>query len=167
VVREEVSGALLAEIPFEKPIKWSYWTRGFMGRYPDPGFQNITVALSSYHALEHVIIAASKPVAGVADTDLGGVSYPTGHIVIYDSSPGGNGASKIVLERLEEVLEVAEAILSGCNCEDGCPRCVYSPYCGNNNRLLSRRGALRLVDILKRGLVSIAELGKPQGAPVA
>ena len=167
VIREEVSGALVAEIPFEKPIKWSYWTRGFMGRYPDPGFQSLTLNISSYHALEHVLITASKPVAGVADTDLGGVSYPTGHIVIYDSNPGGNGASRLVLERFDKVLEVAEVIVSSCNCEDGCPRCVYSPYCGNNNRFLSRKGALRLIDILKRGVGVPPELGEPQGTPLA
>ncbi len=167
VVREEVSGALVAEIPLEKPITWSYWTKGFMGRYPDTGLQDLLSAISSYHALEHVLISASRPVAGVADTDLGGVSYPSGHIVIYDSSPGGNGASRLVLERFDRVVEIAEAIVSNCNCEDGCPRCVYSPYCGNNNRFLSRRGALRLLDLMKRGVVKPLELGRPQGQPIA
>jgi DEAD/DEAH box helicase domain-containing protein len=167
IVRDETSGALIAEVPLEKPLKWSYWTKGFMGRYPDAGFHDVVSAISSYHALEHVIISASKPVAGVADTDLGGVSYPSGHIVIYDSSPGGNGASRLVLERFEKVVEVAEVIVSSCSCADGCPRCVYSPYCGNNNRFLSRRGALRLIDIMRRRGVEPLEPGRPQGQPVA
>lgn len=166
-VREEAGGALIAEIPLEKPLKWSYWTKGFMGRYPDTGLHDLTLAISSYHALEHVLIAASRPVAGVADTDLGGVSYPSGHIVIYDASPGGNGASRLVLERFRRVVEVAEVIVSSCNCEDGCPRCVYSPYCGNNNRFLSRKGALRLIDLMRRGEVKALEPGRPQGSPMA
>jgi DEAD/DEAH box helicase domain-containing protein len=138
-----------------------------MGRYPDTGLHDLTLAISSYHALEHVLIAASRPVAGVADTDLGGVSYPSGHIVIYDASPGGNGASRLVLERFRRVVEVAEVIVSSCNCEDGCPRCVYSPYCGNNNRFLSRKGALRLIDLMRRGEVKALEPGRPQGSPMA
>ncbi len=167
VMREEVSGALITEIPLEKPLRWFYWTKGFIGKYPDTGLEDLFSAISSYHALEHVLISASKPVAGVADTDLGGISYPSGHIVIYDSSPGGNGASKLVLERFDRVFEIAEVIVSSCNCEDGCPRCVYSPYCGNNNRFLSRRGALRLLDLMKRRRVEPLELGRPQGSPIA
>jgi len=166
-VREEASGALIAEIPLEKPLKWSYWTMGFMGRYPDAGFHDITRAISSYHALEHVLIAASRPVAGVADTDLGGVSYPSGHIVIYDASPGGNGASRLVLERFGRVVDIAEVIVSSCSCEDGCPRCVYSPYCGSNNRFLSRRGALRLIDLMKMEKAEPPEPGRPQGPSIA
>ncbi len=103
---------------------------------------------------------------GASDTDLGGVSYPSGHIVIYDSAPGGNGASRLVFERFERVVDIAENILAGCTCEDGCPKCIFSPYCGVNNRFLSRRKALTVLQATHR-LPREVKLGSPQGSPVA
>jgi DEAD/DEAH box helicase domain-containing protein len=165
VVREEYSGAVLSEVTYESPLQWSYWTKGVLARFPDPGFESLTDAISAYHALEHTLISAARPVVGASDTDLGGISYPSGHIVIYDAVPGGHGASRLVFERMERVVDLAQSILSGCTCEDGCPRCVYSPYCGSGNRFLSRRGALRVVETLKSG--ASAEYSSPSGRPLA
>ncbi len=167
VVKEEGSGVTLSDVLLQNPLIWSYWTKGVAGRYPNPGISDLTLAISSYHALEHVLITASKPVAGVADTDVGGVSYPSGHIVIYDSSPGGNGASRLVLERIESIARVSEEIMASCDCEDGCPRCVFSPYCGNNNQLLSRRGALKVLRSVLLKAAAPMELGEPEGEPLA
>lgn len=164
-VREEYSGATINEVAYKEPITWRYRTLGVMMRYPDPGFESFTDAISAYHALEHVIISAARPVVGASDTDLGGVSYPSGHVVVYDSAPGGHGASRLVYERLERIHAMAEQILAGCTCEDGCPRCVYSPYCGSGNRFLSRRGALRVL----RHLTKTARIPEstPRGRPLA
>ncbi len=167
-VREEYSGKKLSEVLYEKPLTWKYTTMAVITRYPDPGIPNIIDRISGYHALEHALIAAAKPVVGASDTDLGGISYPSGHIVIYDSTPGGNGASRLVYERFERVQDIAENILGGCDCEDGCPKCVYSPYCGNNNQFLSRKNAYKiLIHVLKaREGVSVKE--KPiEGKPLA
>ncbi len=149
VIRDELSGSVVSEVYYESPLSWDYWTKGVMLKYPPLDFDSLEQGLSAYHALEHVLISASRPIVGASDTDLSGVSYPTGHIVIYDSHVGGNGASRLVFERLEEVQEMAEAIVGSCSCEDGCPRCVFSPYCGNNNRYLSRKGALRVLRALR------------------
>ncbi len=145
IMKEESSGTNLGEVRYKEPLSWTYWTKGVMTRYPTAGIDNLTKLISGYHALEHVLISASKPVVGASDTDLGGISYPTGHIVIYDSAPGGHGASRLVFERFEKIEDIALKILGGCTCEDGCPRCVYSPYCGSGNRFLSRRSALRIL----------------------
>jgi len=166
VVKEEYSGTTLSEVTYEEPITWEYWTKGVATRYPNPGITDNVTLLSSYHALEHTIISASKPVVGASDTDLGGVSYPSGHIVIYDSTPGGNGASRLVFERMERIHDIAENILVKCDCDDGCPKCVFSPYCGVNNRFLSRKGAykvLRYTMIAPERLIikEEAPLGKP------
>jgi DEAD/DEAH box helicase domain-containing protein len=50
---------------------------------------------------------------------------------------GGNG-------NFRRVAEAALKIVKGCDCVDGCPKCVYSPYCGNN-KMLSRRNAVRIL----------------------
>jgi len=57
---------------------------------------------------------------------------------------------------------MAEAIVGSCTCEDGCPRCVFSPYCGNNNKYLSRKGALKVLRAL-RGLGPERPEGLPSG----
>jgi len=41
--------------------------------------------------------------------------------------------------------------VKGCDCIDGCPKCVYSPYCGNNNKMLSRKNAVRILETVLRG----------------
>jgi DEAD/DEAH box helicase domain-containing protein len=162
VVKDESSGQVLSEVYYEEPIKWDYLTKGVMLKYPLLDFGGVEQSLSAYHALEHVLISASRPIVGASDTDLSGVSYPTGHIVIYDSHVGGNGASRLVFERLEEIEGMAEAIVGSCTCEDGCPRCVFSPYCGNNNKYLSRKGALKVLRAL-RGLGPVKPEGLPSG----
>lgn len=168
-VREEYSGALIHEHEFDEPLKWDYWTKGVATRYPNPGISDAVSLLSGYHALEHALIAAARPVVGASDTDLGGVSYPSGHIVIYDSAPGGHGASRLVFDRFESVMDVAENILSGCDCEDGCPRCVYSPYCGVNNRFISRNAAKKVLEYTLRASSSgrVLRLEAPQGKGLA
>lgn len=124
----------------DEPISWSYRTKLMEARYAecaDP---------EAIHALEHAIIHAARPIVGAGLTDLGGVSYPSGHVVVYDSTVGGSGLSKLLFNRLERAHRVALEIMKGCTCHDGCPRCVYDPFCGNNNRLLSRRKAIALLE---------------------
>ena len=167
VVREEYSGALLTETLYDEPITWTYWTKGVITRYPSPSMLSDHIALASgYHALEHALIAAARPVVGASDTDLGGISYPSGHIVIYDSAPGGHGASRLVYSRFERIQDMAFKILGGCRCDDGCPRCVFSPYCGNGNRFLSRRTALEILSYTLQLRGRIKE-EPPQGEPIA
>lgn len=158
VIKDAASGATISENYYETPITWDYWTMGVLMRYPSLDFGSLEDRLSAYHALEHVLISAARPVIGASDTDLSGVSYPTGHIVIYDSHVGGNGLSRLLFKRLEDVETIAENVVSSCTCYDGCPKCVFSPYCGNNNRFLSRRGALRVLSAKRSASAQAIEL---------
>jgi len=137
---------------YDEPISFSYWTKGLMIKHPALEEWDILSSMEAYHATEHVLIAAGRVVAGASLTDLSGVSYPSGHVVIYDSQVGGNGISKLLFRRLEGAYDIALDIVKGCDCEDGCPKCIYDPYCGNNNRVLSRRKSLRLIEEVMRGL---------------
>jgi DEAD/DEAH box helicase domain-containing protein len=141
----------------DTPVSWAYNTKIMIGRYAN------YVEPEAIHALEHAIIHAARPVVGAGISDLGGVSYPSGHIVVYDSTPGGSGLAKLLYRRLGKAHRVAYEILSQCGCEDGCPRCVYDPFCGNNNRTLSRRGGLKLIEAVLKGVevfMDLTPLGK-------
>jgi DEAD/DEAH box helicase domain-containing protein len=113
--------------------------------------------------LEHTLIHSARIIAGAGLTDLGGVSYPSGHIVVYDSTPGGSGLAKLLYRNLNRAHRVSYRILSECVCDDGCPRCVYDPFCGNGNRLLFRRMALKLLGSVLKNEVKVKYDIEPKG----
>ena len=117
--------------------------------------------MSGYHATEHVVIEGSSMITGGVSRDLGGISLgSSGLIFIYDSSVGGNGASKVLFDRLEKAFTRGKSILSECPCksESGCPRCTYSYRCGNNNEYLHKNASLEIYNrILNKELTEIEE----------
>lgn len=166
VVRDFESGATVREVPLDRDYAYEFSTKGLLIRFPMNEAWGLMGNAEAFHAAEHVVISAAQMVAGAAPTDLGGISYPSGHVFIYDSYPGGSGCAKTLFHRLEDALARALRILSTCTCEDGCPRCVYSPYCGNNNKVLSRRKALYLLRSLAEGRgegleLAVAVAGRP------
>ncbi|MFX1317027.1 MAG: Zn-binding domain-containing protein, partial [Promethearchaeota archaeon] len=60
---------------------------------------------------------------------------------------GGIGISESLFFNLNELLSLTHNLISSCNCktENGCPACIMSPKCGNNNEPLDKRGALFLL----------------------
>ncbi|MCX5970991.1 MAG: DEAD/DEAH box helicase [Coprothermobacterota bacterium] len=109
------------------------------------------------HALEHATIAL-VPLFALCDRwDLGGVSYPEhptmgGPVVfLHEGVPGGVGIAEKIYQILPELLEAAMEMIRSCPCENGCPSCVLSPKCGNNNQPMSKAGAILLLEGLLRG----------------
>ncbi len=112
---------------------------------PDPAW----IIGGAFHALEHVIIESSGMLTGGSTREIGGVSMgDSGIIFVYDGSPGGNGASRLLFNRFDEAFRRVKTILENCECEsiDGCPLCTYSYQCGNNNAPLFKKGALDSVE---------------------
>lgn len=110
------------------------------------------------HAAEHASIGILPLFAMCDRNDIGGVSTPCHadsgkpEVFIYDAHPGGVGIAEEGYERLEELWGRTLELLSECPCETGCPSCVQSPKCGNNNRPLDKAAARRmLVDLLGSG----------------
>ena len=155
VVKDLYSGEVRALKVLEEPITYSYSTRAVLLKLPTTQDLSEYDHAEAFHAIEHALISASRIVCGAGLTDLGGISYPSGDIVVYDSAIGGSGVSKLLYVKLEKAINTAYELIAGCTCEDGCPRCIYSPYCGNNNKVLSRKKALYVLgEILSRRLAA-------------
>jgi len=90
--------------------------------------------------------------------DIGGIStsyHPSAEgpaIIIYDGYIGGAGLSAKAYELIERVVTLAETIVSECRCIDGCPACIFSPKCGNDNKPLDKEGAARLLLMLREAI---------------
>ncbi|MBD3255216.1 MAG: DEAD/DEAH box helicase [Candidatus Lokiarchaeota archaeon] len=103
----------------------------------------------SIHALEHALIAMAPALAQISRWDLGGVSIdfdPVRQqpiIYIYDAFRGGIGISESLYHNLIQLMKLAYKLIHSCKCQtsDGCPACVMSPKCGNNNEPLDKKGA--------------------------
>lgn len=109
------------------------------------------------HAMEHATIALSPLYAMCDRWDIGGVSYPQyiidkkTKVFIYDAFPGGIGISEQLFEKCEILLENVLELIQECECSDGCPSCVQSPKCGNDNFPLDKNvAALILKELLKK-----------------
>ncbi len=156
VVKDMQTGKVLWENNLPEEISYEFRTKGLIMFMPEIRFSSEDAIdylerAKAYHAVEHAVIYAAQICIGAGQTDLGGISYPTGEIIIYDSHLGGSGLSRQLAYRLRDVLEVAYKIVSSCRCLDGCPKCVYSPYCGNNNKYLSRRNAAKVLELVLKG----------------
>ncbi|HEX2436151.1 MAG TPA: DEAD/DEAH box helicase [Solirubrobacterales bacterium] len=114
--------------------------------------------LGSLHATEHSQIAVLPLVAMCDRWDIGGLStnvhYQTASptIFVYDGHPGGVGIARRGYDEFERLVADAARLISECPCEDGCPSCVQSPKCGNLNEPLDKAGALRLMELMRRGI---------------
>jgi DEAD/DEAH box helicase domain-containing protein len=111
------------------------------------------------HAVEHAAISILPLFALCDRNDIGGVSTPfhsdTGkaQIFIHDAHPGGIGIAEKGYEIIKELWKATYLIISECPCQDGCPSCIQSPKCGNNNEPLDKKAAIILLEeLLESGL---------------
>lgn len=109
------------------------------------------------HAVEHAAIGLLPLFAMCDRWDIGGLSTArhadTGaaQIFIYDAFPGGVGIAEKGFELLAELWQATFATIHDCPCQDGCPSCIQSPKCGNNNEPLDKQAALLILSGLLKG----------------
>ncbi|UCH03061.1 MAG: DEAD/DEAH box helicase [Candidatus Bathyarchaeota archaeon] len=108
------------------------------------------------HAIEHAMIAMTPFYAMCDRWDIGGVStlihFDTGRptIFIYDGYEGGIGISEKLYELVEHVFETTLRLIKDCECKEGCPSCIYSPKCGNENEPLDKKAAIIILDRVQK-----------------
>jgi len=138
----------------------SYDTMALWATFPDDMLENLKNGgydiAGSLHAAEHLLIALMPIVVLCDRRDLGGISTilhrdtlkPS--IFVYDGHIGGVGLTEAAYGRFQRVVQLALDRVTSCPCKDGCPSCVYSPKCGNNNKPLDKHGAqVLLSDLLQ------------------
>ncbi len=113
------------------------------------------------HAVEHAMIAMA-PIFAMCDRwDIGGLSTPmhpdTGKptIFIYDGFEGGIGISETLYSRISDLWKKMLELVNNCECEDGCPSCIYSPKCGNENKPLDKKAATLILQKLQKDQTEI------------
>ena len=106
------------------------------------------------HATEHAAIGVLPLFALCDRNDIGGVSTPlhpdTGkpQIFIYDGHPGGIGIAEQGFRMIDDLWEATLSVISECPCDSGCPSCIQSPKCGDNNHPLDKFVAEELLKAL-------------------
>jgi DEAD/DEAH box helicase domain-containing protein len=155
--RRQPSGDVIDEVPLDLPVQ-TLTTQAVWWTLDDAVLEE-TGLLSgdlpgAAHAAEHCSIGLLPLFATCDRWDIGGVSTArhadTGRLTVfvYDGQPGGAGFSARGFEAARSWLAATRETIRSCGCPDGCPSCVQSPKCGNQNHPLDKAGAVRLLDVL-------------------
>ena len=124
-----------------------------------PSAEEVYTYGGGIHAAEHGIIRLAPLELMIDNSDVGGLSttshphetVPGPAWFVHDGIDGGVGFSKAIYEQFETLAERTRAHVADCECgrRRGCPMCVMSEDCGNNNDPLDTvTGRLILDDVL-------------------
>lgn len=100
--------------------------------------------LAGLHGIEHLLMSLFPLEVLCEQQDIGGLSLKyysgtdRGTIFLYDNIPGGVGLSRTAFNEAETLLGRAYDLVVECECEHGCPRCIYSSQCQVGNRALHK-----------------------------
>ena len=152
-VNEELQTAITTEVSsYKKEILQRY------GEYKDIPEQfkalwTSSPELTALHSIQHQIVKAVPLVVLSSSLDVDGMviekeGKTTGYF--YDTSEGGNGAAEAIFNQLPRFAAKAYALAVECDCQGGCPRCLHSPGCPQNNLGLHKDVGLFLLDAISQ-----------------
>ena len=106
------------------------------------------------HGAEHALIGLF-PLHTMCDRfDIGGLSTnyhedtQEATIFIYDGYEGGIGITEKAVDVFVELLKSTIDLLNNCQCRSGCPSCIYSPKCGNDNKPLHKNATKYILEYM-------------------
>ncbi|MCC7354849.1 MAG: DUF1998 domain-containing protein, partial [Anaerolineae bacterium] len=157
---QQYSEAVMGEEVLDLPAQ-TFETQALWWDVPPEAVQAVGRAgldfLGGIHAVEHAAIGILPLFAMCDRWDIGGLSTPRHpdtdlpQVFIYDGFPGGVGIAQEGFRRLAELWKATLAVIRDCPCAVGCPSCIQSPKCGNNNDPLDKAAArLVLEKLLQR-----------------
>jgi DEAD/DEAH box helicase domain-containing protein len=155
--KRQFTEEVLDDEPLEMPTQ-SFVTVALWWDIPEPARVHVDRMGLDFegglHACEHAAIGMLPLFAMCDRADIGGVStalHPdTGkpQIFIYDGHPGGIGIAEKGYELVAGLWEATLRTILECPCESGCPSCIQSPKCGNNNNPLDKTAAAIILEHL-------------------
>ncbi len=157
LMRRQPSGEVIGEKPLDLPVR-SLRTTAVWWTVPPDVLAEAGLALADLpgaaHAAEHCSIGLLPLFATCDRWDIGGVSTAhhsdTGRLTVFvhDGHPGGAGFAERGFDAAVEWLTATRDTIVSCECTEGCPSCIQSPKCGNQNNPLDKAGAAVLLGVL-------------------
>lgn len=138
------------------PLKFK--TKGFWFIIPDEvrkfledKYDEKDVFAGGLHGVEHALIGLF-PLHVMSDRfDIGGLSTnyhidtKEATIFVYDAYEGGIGITEKAVDVFKDLLKSTINLLKNCDCKTGCPSCIYSPKCGNDNKPLHKEATIYIL----------------------
>ena len=157
LLRRQPGGEVVGEEPLDLPER-TLRTTAVWWSVPDDVLEDAGLdpgdLPGAAHAAEHCSIGLLPLFATCDRWDIGGVStarHPdTGVLTVFvhDGHPGGAGFAERGYRTAHAWLTATREAIVSCECEAGCPSCIQSPKCGNQNNPLDKAGAARLLEVL-------------------
>ena len=157
LMRRQPGGEVMGEQPLDLPVR-ALRTTAVWWTVPSDALTEAGLATADLpgaaHAAEHCSIGLLPLFATCDRWDIGGVSTAlhadTGRLTVFvhDGHSGGAGFAERGFRSATEWLTATREAIASCECADGCPSCIQSPKCGNQNHPLDKAGAVRLLDVL-------------------
>jgi ATP-dependent helicase YprA (DUF1998 family) len=70
-------------------------------------------------------------------------------LLLFERSEGGSGLVQGLAGNFAALIRLACQTVGACECESGCPSCIHLSCCGEYNEVLSKAGALVLLQHLR------------------
>jgi len=154
---QQFSDTILSIEPLDMPAQ-SYTTTGLWFDIPAEIARRVEHQgldlTGGLHAVEHATIGILPLFAMCDRLDIAGLSTPfhpqtsRPQVFVYDAMPGGVGIAEKGFELLLELWQATLTAIAECPCRDGCPSCIQSPQCGNNNEPLDKAAASLMLQLL-------------------
>lgn len=104
--------------------------------------------IAGIHAIEHAmqsmfpleVLCSTNDIRGVSVSQHQHTGLPT--IFILDNIEGGAGLTQSGYDEIMPLLRKAKSVIASCDCQFGCPSCIYLDSCRSQNRVLNKELAL-------------------------